>query len=170
MQIDYTQITAGMTVVSPAGETIGRVKEVRTHDFVLDMTMRRDMYVPFSAIQELGGSTVVLSVARDEIGNQGWELTPLFGSAEHPDNSDSTAPREELVVGIGDPAERGTWSASSDSYDLEPLDTREGQLATTGTDDGELPRSSELPPASGNTGGTAAPPVSEADRLRDMYG
>lgn len=149
MSIDYTRIVDGMEVVGPAGETIGSVKGVRVHDFLLDRTMQRDLYVPFSAVREVGGRTIVLGVTRDEVGSQEWEMAPLFGG---PTESDSTAPPEDKVVGTGDPEERGTWSASSDSYDLGPLDTRAGQLATAGIDDGESPRASELPHTASQSG------------------
>jgi len=156
MSADIGRLAEGMTVVGPVGEEIGRIKEVRKIDFLLDMKMRRDLYVPFSALSEVGG-TVVLNVRAEEIGDQGWEPAPLMGMpGESSDESDTLATdREDRVVGTGDPAERGTWSPSSDSYDLEALDTTEGRQAIEGTDDGQRPR----------TGDT-----SEFDRLRDMAG
>ena len=156
MSADIGLLTEGMTVVGPVGEEIGRVKQVRKIDFLLDMTMRRDLYVPFSAIREVGGM-VVLSVRGEEIGDQGWEPASLLGMpGESSDDSDTLATdREDRVVGTGDPAERGTWSASSDSYDLEALDTTEGRQAVEGTDDGQRPRAGD---------------TSEFDRLRDTAG
>jgi len=156
MAVDTGLLTEGMTVVGPVGEEIGRVKEVRKVDFLMDLTMRRDLFVPFSAISEIGG-TVVLSVRGEEISDQGWEPAPLLGMpAESSDESDTLATdRENRVVGTGDPAERGTWSASSDSYDLEALDTTEGRQAIEGTDDGQRPRAGD---------------TSEFDRLRDLAG
>ncbi len=157
LSIDTARLTEGMMVVGPVGEEIGRVKEVRTIDFLLDLTMRRDLFVPFSAISEVGGSTVVLSVRGEEIGDQDWEPAPLLGMpGESSDGSDTLATdRADRVVGTGDPAERGTWSASSDSYSLEPLDTTEGRQAIEGTDDGERPRTGD---------------ATEFDKLRDMAG
>ena len=156
MSADIGRLTEGMTVVGPVGEEIGSVKEVRKMDFLLNLTMRRDLYVPFSAISEVG-STVILSVRSAEIGDQGWEPAPLLGMpGESSDRSDTLATdREDRVVGTGDPAERGTWSASSDSYDLEALDTTEGRQAIEGTDDGQRPKAGD---------------TSEFDRLRDMAG
>ena len=71
MAVDTALLTEGMTVVGPVGEEIGRVKQVRKVDFLMDLTMRRDLFVPFSAIAEIGGS-VVLNVAGDAIGDQDW--------------------------------------------------------------------------------------------------
>lgn len=157
MSVDIAQMSEGMMVVGPVGEEIGRVKEIRTVDFLLDLTMRRDLFVPFSAISDVGGGKVVLSVRGDEIGGQGWEPAPLLGMpAGSSDQSDTLATdRGDRVVGTGDPAERGGWSASSDSYSLDALDTTEGRQAIEGTDDGQRPR----------TGDT-----SEFDKLRDMSG
>lgn len=156
MSADVGRLTEGMTVVGPVGEEIGRVKSVRKADFLLDLSLRRDLYVPFTAISEVGG-TVVLNVRAEEIGDQGWEPAPLLGTARDPaaDSGTLASGREDRVVGTGDPAERGGWSASSDSYDLDALDTTEGRQAIEGTDDGERPRSGD---------------VSEFDKLRDTAG
>ena len=156
MSVDIGLLTEGMTVLGSTGEEIGRVKSVRKVDFLLDMAMRRDLFVPFSAISEVGGA-VVLNISGDEIGDQGWEPAPLLGMpSESTSESDTLATdREDRVVGTGDPAERGTWSASADSYDLEALDTTEGRQAIEGTDDGQRPRSGD---------------ASEFDKLRDMAG
>jgi hypothetical protein len=156
MSIDTGRLTEGMTVVGPRGEEIGRVKQVRTADFLLDMSMRRDLFVPFSAISEVAGS-VTLNVRREDIDDQDWEPSPLLGApgaSSNPSASD-TPPREDRVVGTGDPSKRGTWSASSDSYDLEAIDTTEGRNAIEGTDDGKRP----LP---GDT--------TELDKLQDLSG
>jgi len=78
------QIEIGMDVVSVDGQPLGRVKEVRGSDFLLDRPMARDMYVPFNAIlatphgweKYRGGPTepteVVLSVSAAHIDMQSW--------------------------------------------------------------------------------------------------
>jgi hypothetical protein len=153
VNIDLSQIAAGMQVVGAAGEEIGHVKAIRTHDFVLDLMLRRDRYVPFSAIQELRGDKVVLSVGGDDIDALDWDKPALLGEVHESDTA-ATDPQDS-VVGRGDPERRGTWSASSDSYDIDPLDTTPGRSAIEGTDDGEVP-----PP------GDSA----ESQRLRDTAG
>ncbi len=156
MSADIGLLAEGLPVVATGGEELGSVKEIRTADFLLDMSMRRDLYVPFSAISEVGG-TVVLAVNAKDIGDQGWEPASLFGMpSETSDEADIQAvDDEDIVVGTGDPAERGTWSASSDSYSLDAIDTTEGRQAIEGTDDGERPRSGD---------------ATEFDKLRDMAG
>ena len=168
--VDFSALAMGMDVVSPAGETIGSIKEVRTHDFLLDRSLRSDLYVPFSAIRELGGRTVVLAVAGSDVNSQGWEEPQLFGG---PTESDSTAPPEDQVVGTGDPAVRGTWSASSDSFAPGALDTEAGRQAIEGTDDGEPPRGTELPRTTINTLDAPDTPrtsTTQTQRLRDLFG
>lgn len=160
---DPARLTPGLQVVGPTGEEIGEVKEVRTYDFVLNRTMKRDVYVPFRFVREIAGSTLTLDVRRDEIDEMGWEMTPLFGG---PEDSDTVAGQEDRVVGIGDPADRGAWAPGSDSYDLEALDTREAQLATEGIDDGRQPRAQDR--MRGSSGSGSSSTLSETDRLRDM--
>lgn len=132
----------GMSVITHDQVEIGTVKEVRATDFLLDRSMRRDVFVPFHAIDAVTAHSVMLTVTADEVDDQEWEKPSLVGSEE---DADSLAPREDRVVGTGDPAERNAWSASSDAYSLEPLDTTEQRLATQGTDDGVPPRDAEPP-------------------------
>lgn len=143
MSADTSHIVEGMDVVGPTGENIGRVKERRQHHFILDRRMRRDILVPYGAARDVAGRTVVLDVAAERIDDQGWEHTELFGV---PEESDTIAPPEDRVVGTGDPQSRGGWSASSDSYQFEPLDTTEGRQAVEGADDGERPRPAGIDP------------------------
>jgi hypothetical protein len=78
------QVHVGMDVTSIDGERIGKVKELRANDFLIDRPMARDLWAPFSAIlaaEERGGSfrrgpqppdEVVLSVSAAHIDAQGW--------------------------------------------------------------------------------------------------
>jgi hypothetical protein len=79
------QIRVGMDVMSINGHAVGKVKEVRADDFLLDRPLARDLYVPFSfvmAAEDYGGTfrrgptaptEVVLSVSEEHIDNQGWQ-------------------------------------------------------------------------------------------------
>ena len=40
--------------------------------------MARDLYVPYSAVQEVAANRVVLNVPADQIGSMGWPQTPLL--------------------------------------------------------------------------------------------
>src|ERR1700738_495563 len=78
------QIHAGMDVVSIDGERIGKVKEVREDEFLIDRPLARDLWVPFSSVLEAGEqggtfrrgptqpSEVMLSVSAAHVDNQGW--------------------------------------------------------------------------------------------------
>lgn len=171
MTFDVNRLTTGMEVVGLAGDVVGSVKQVRTHDFLLERSMKRDLYVPFAAVRELGGRTVTLGIPSKDIDGQGWSQPPLLGG---PTESDSTAPKSDQVVGTGDPAERDSWSADSDAYTLEPLDTRDARLATQGIDDGEGLREEDRMRATPTEPPAKATPqarrVSETDRLRDLFG
>jgi hypothetical protein len=79
------QIHVGMEVMSIDGVPVGKVKEVRAKDFLLDRPMARDLYVPYSyvmATEDYGGTfrrgpteptEVVLTVSGSHIDNQGWQ-------------------------------------------------------------------------------------------------
>lgn len=132
----------GMNVITRDQVEVGTVKEVRASDFLLDRSMRRDVFVPFHAIDAVTGHSVMLAVTTEQLDDQDWEKPSLVGNE---DDAGSLAPREDRVVGAGDPAERNAWSPSSDAYSLEPLDTTEQRLAIQGTDDGAPPRDAEPP-------------------------
>ena len=68
----------GMDVVGSDGASLGQVKEVREGDFLLDRPSARDYYVPFSAIRQITGNQVVLTVGSGEIDDQGWPNPSLF--------------------------------------------------------------------------------------------
>lgn len=67
-----SQLREGMEVIGNTGQVIGRVKEIRTSDFLVDREMARDLYVPFSAIKSVGVQ-VLLNVAHDQVDQQGWD-------------------------------------------------------------------------------------------------
>ena len=79
------QINVGMDVVSLDGERIGKVKEVRPSEFLVDQQLARDLWVPFDAVIEAGehggafrrgptqSSEVVLGVSAAHVDNQGWK-------------------------------------------------------------------------------------------------
>ncbi|MCA1645328.1 MAG: DUF2171 domain-containing protein [Chloroflexi bacterium] len=82
--IGADQIQEGMDVMSIDGHPVGKVKEVRSADFLLDRPLARDLYVPFSSVlaaEDYGGSyrrgpteptQVVLEVNESDIDSQGW--------------------------------------------------------------------------------------------------
>src|ERR1700737_2484659 len=79
------QIHVGMEVMSIDGHAVGKVKEVRAEDFLLDRPLARDLYVPFAFVmgaEDYGGTfrrgpveetEIVLSVSGSHLDNQGWQ-------------------------------------------------------------------------------------------------
>ena len=65
-------VRVGMKVIGTDGGDVGAVKEVRDKDFLVDRRMRRDVYAPFDAIQNVTGDTVTLNVSSDQVDNTGW--------------------------------------------------------------------------------------------------
>lgn len=79
----FGRIKQGMNVIGRNGAFIGRVKVVRSNDFLVDRPMRRDIFVPFSAVRRTNGD-VLLRFSENEIGEQDWPRPQLFGSDVHP--------------------------------------------------------------------------------------
>jgi hypothetical protein len=79
------QIQPGMDVVSIDGERIGKVKQVRKGDFLIDRPLARDVWVPFTSVVEAGEhggafrrgptqpSEVMLGVSAAHVDEQGWQ-------------------------------------------------------------------------------------------------
>jgi hypothetical protein len=78
-----TQIQVDMPVTSLDGERIGKVKEVRETEFLIDRPLARDLWVPLSAVLAaedytpsvhgpLDEQNVVLEVSAAHIDKQGW--------------------------------------------------------------------------------------------------
>jgi hypothetical protein len=53
MDISGLELRLGMPVVGSDGQHVGRVKEIRATDFLVDRRFRRNVYVPFAAIQRI---------------------------------------------------------------------------------------------------------------------
>lgn len=67
----------GMEVVGRDGKVVGRVKELRTSDFLLDREMARDLYVPYSALQSVGAQAM-LGIQSYDLENQGWDKPAIL--------------------------------------------------------------------------------------------
>jgi hypothetical protein len=68
-----------MGVFGIDGDEVGRVKEVRPTDFLVDRPMQRDVYVPFDSIQNIAAGRIVLNVRAGQVGDMGWSNPPLMG-------------------------------------------------------------------------------------------
>lgn len=72
-----SQLQEGMKVVGSDMSNIGLVSDIRDNDFLVDIPMHRDLYVPFSAIQNMDNDGVVLNIQGDQIYDMGWPKPPL---------------------------------------------------------------------------------------------
>ena len=77
MSVDPRYLQVGMKVRGFDGEDIGRIKEIRAADILVDRPLGRDVYVPIEAIQAIIDTTassaydshVVLTIRADSIGD-----------------------------------------------------------------------------------------------------
>jgi hypothetical protein len=79
------QIQVGMEVLSSDGQHIGKVKEVREADFLVDRPLARDVFVPYEFVMgtphevermrgaPMGPTEVVISVSAAHVDTQGWQ-------------------------------------------------------------------------------------------------
>lgn len=67
----------GMVVVDSQGKEVGKVKEVRSTDFLLSRRFARDIYVPH-LLCTLEQDRVALNVLADAVDEQGWAKPKLF--------------------------------------------------------------------------------------------
>lgn len=79
MGMGTEEFRAGMDVFGTDGTYIGRVKDVRSNDFLVDRAMVRDVFVPFSARQSTSGGRITINVPADQVDNQGWETPEVMG-------------------------------------------------------------------------------------------
>ena len=78
MAMTGMQLNRGMRVVGADGDDVGKVKEVRAGDFLVDRSMQRDVYVPFDAVRNVTGDAVALAVPAGQVDNMGWANPPLM--------------------------------------------------------------------------------------------
>ncbi len=72
--VDRNQIHSGMDVLGSDGQRIGKVKDVRSDDVLVDRQGVHDIYIPFTACHA-ADEQIRLDVPSTEVDKQGW-LTP----------------------------------------------------------------------------------------------
>jgi sporulation protein YlmC with PRC-barrel domain len=72
MEVSHRHVRPGMPVITTDARQIGKVKEVRETDFLIDRPMQRDAYVPFAAVQAVTDDGVILSLSADESDEANW--------------------------------------------------------------------------------------------------
>lgn len=72
MAIDRSHLQPGMDVVGSDGAKIGRIKEVRETDLLVDRTLQRDIAVPFDAVYTVADERVMLTIPADRVDAMGW--------------------------------------------------------------------------------------------------
>ena len=70
--VQHPPVQEGLEVVSTDGSGIGKVKQVRVSDFLVDRPLHRDVYVPFESVQSIRDGKVLLNIAADKVDDMGW--------------------------------------------------------------------------------------------------
>jgi len=74
-------VREGMEVCGLDDNNVGKVKTIGDDAFLVDRTMQRDVWVPFSAIQHVEGNRITLTVTADQVDQQNWPNPSLTGSS-----------------------------------------------------------------------------------------
>jgi ribosomal 30S subunit maturation factor RimM len=92
VQQTHDHMRTGMDVIGSNGARVGEVKEIHDTDFLVDRERNTDIFVPFSAVQDIivSNQTVVLSIPDYEVphlkqrtrpakpaGSPDWEIPSL---------------------------------------------------------------------------------------------
>jgi hypothetical protein len=72
-------ILPDMEVVGSDGDRVGTVKELRNGDFLVNRSMKRDVYVPALAVREIREGIVVLGIPAAQVDDQNWDKPDLMG-------------------------------------------------------------------------------------------
>ncbi len=73
MTSQSSQVQVGMAVVGSDGDQVGDVKEIGVGDFLVDRgLLSGKVSVPFSAIRDVTGNTVALTIPGKQVGDMGW--------------------------------------------------------------------------------------------------
>lgn len=75
------QVRETMDVIGSDGNDVGRVKEVRDNDFLVDRAMQRDIYIPYSAIQSIHGERIMLNIPAGQVDAMGWPTSEMLGTS-----------------------------------------------------------------------------------------
>ena len=97
-----TQIQEGMDVVDRSGEKFGKAGEIMPdgQSFNVDtglFGLGGEYYIPFSAVREVRGKSIVVNVAKDELDQQGWDTPPVERTATRTTGTVSTADTGQTV-------------------------------------------------------------------------
>lgn len=71
-------VTEGMDVVGADGVVVGQVKGANPSAVLVDRALRRDVYVPFEAIDTVTDNRIVLAIPAIEVDRMHWPHPDLI--------------------------------------------------------------------------------------------
>jgi len=75
MSVDRTRFASGMVVLSSEGKEVGKVKEIREHDFLLDRAVAPDIYLPYTTADNVEGEAIALNISVAQVDDLGFADT-----------------------------------------------------------------------------------------------
>lgn len=132
MTYDTSGIQKGYEVYGSDGDKIGKVDEVATNYFTVEkgFLFKKEVYIPTSAITSVDGTDVRLNIAKNDVGNKGWDQPPAEGTTTT--SSDVYGQTGETTTR---PQEGSYWTQTTDdSVSTESTaDMGSTSTASTGT-------------------------------------
>jgi hypothetical protein len=80
--VGRSSIHVEMGVIAADGDNLGQVKEVRATDFLLDRSMKRDIYIPFNLVRSATNDNLFLTVSEDELDKMDLNSSSLMGDVD----------------------------------------------------------------------------------------
>ena len=71
------QAKVGLRVLTSDGADLGTVKQIEAERFLIDRSLARDMWMPATYVDHVGGDAVILQLTEREVGTMAWEHPPL---------------------------------------------------------------------------------------------
>lgn len=65
-------VQIGDTVIGSDAALVGRIKEVRAEDVLVDRSLQRDVYVPLAAIVDITAGQVTLTITAERVNDMDW--------------------------------------------------------------------------------------------------
>lgn len=75
---EISALALGMDVLGVDRRLVGRVKTVCARYLLIDRAAKRDVYVPFEAIQALWHNQIVLDIPAGQVDEMRWPRPPLL--------------------------------------------------------------------------------------------
>lgn len=130
-QAGYTEIAYGWDVVGADGDKIGTVAAIQPHYISVEkgLLMKKDIFIPTSAITAVADDTVHLNLTKDQIENEDWDLEPeMTGEHRQTAQYNDQPQADDVRRGEADTEGRMHIQLSEEHLDVQKRDVERGRV------------------------------------------